>query len=139
VHDIGPDSDVWTFVTREGPKGFRVSGGFLTNDVRAVHLAARTGYGIAYLGLLEVFDDLRSGALVRVLSDFPAAGVPVNLVYPSRRNLAPRTRLVMDFIWEQVRQVLAELETASDVGALRQRRAEPRSLAQSHLSAPERL
>jgi hypothetical protein len=94
-----------------------------------VHLAARTGYGIAYLGLLEVFDDLRSGALVRVLSDFPAAGVPVNLVYPSRRNLAPRTRLVMDFIWEQVRQVLAELETASDVGALPQRGADTRSVA----------
>jgi DNA-binding transcriptional LysR family regulator len=48
VHDVGPDSDVWTFVTREGPEGFRVSGGFLANDVRAVHLAARTGYGIAY-------------------------------------------------------------------------------------------
>jgi DNA-binding transcriptional LysR family regulator len=120
VHDIGPDSDVWTFVMQEGPEGFRVSGGLLANDVRAVHLAARTGYGIAYLSLLEVFDDLRSGALVRVLSDFPTAGVPVNLVYPSRRHLAPRTRLVMDFIWEQFRQVLTELQTAPDEGALRQ-------------------
>jgi DNA-binding transcriptional LysR family regulator len=108
-----------------------VSGGFLANDVRAAHLAARTGYGIAYLGLLEVFDDLRSGALVRVLGDFPAARVPVNLVYPSRRHLAPRTRLVMDFIWEQFRQIQAELETASDVDALRQRHADPRSLAQA--------
>jgi DNA-binding transcriptional LysR family regulator len=131
VHDIGPDSDVWTFVTPEGPKGFRVSGGYLANDVHAVHLAARTGYGIAYLGLLEVFDDLRSGALVRVLGVFPAAGVPVNLVYPSRRHLAPRTRLVMDFIWEQFRQIQAELETASDVGAPRPRGTDPRSLAQA--------
>jgi DNA-binding transcriptional LysR family regulator len=112
VHDVGPDSDVWTFVAPEGPKDFRVSGGFLANDVRAVHLAARTGYGIAYLALVEVFDDLRSGALVRVLRDFPAPGVRFSLVYPSRRHLAPRTRLVMDFIWEQVRQVQAE--TASD-------------------------
>jgi len=139
VHDIGPDSDVWTFVMREGPEGFRVSGGFLANDVRAVHLAARTGYGIAYLGLLEVFDDLRSGALVRVLGDFPAAGVQVNLVYPSRRHLAPRTRLVMDFIWEQVRQILAELQTASDEGALRQHGADARSLTRSHPSLLERL
>jgi DNA-binding transcriptional LysR family regulator len=112
VHDVGPDSDVWTFATPEGPKDFRVSGGFLANDVRAVHLAARTGYGIAYLALVEVFDDLRSGALVRVLRDFPAPGARFSLVYPSRRHLAPRTRLVMDFIWEQVRQVQAE--TASD-------------------------
>jgi DNA-binding transcriptional LysR family regulator len=132
VHDVGPDSDVWTFVMPEGAKGFQVSGGFLANDVRAVHLAARTGYGIAYLALVEVFDDLRSGTLVRVLSDFPAAGVSFSLVYPSRRHLAPRTRLVMDFIWEQVRQVQAELARASDEGELRKRRADARSLTQSH-------
>jgi len=114
VHAVGPNSDVWTFVTPDGPKDFRAPGGFLANDVRAVHLAARTGYGIAYLALFEVADDLRNGRLVRVLTDFPAPGVPFSLVYPSRRHLAPRTRLVIDFIWEQVRQVEAELATASD-------------------------
>jgi DNA-binding transcriptional LysR family regulator len=114
LHDIGPDSDVWTFATPEGPTDFRVSGGFLANDVRAVHLAARTGYGIAYLALFEVADDLRSGGLVRILKDFPAPGVPYSLVYPSRRHLAPRTRLVMDFIWAQIRQAQAEVATASD-------------------------
>ena len=132
VHDVGPDSGVWTFVMPEGAKGFQVSGGFLANDVRAVHLAARTGYGIAYLALVEVFDDLRSGTMVRVLSDFPAAGVSFSLVYSSRRHLAPRTRLVMDFIWEQVRQVQAELARASDEGELRKRRVDARSLTQSH-------
>jgi DNA-binding transcriptional LysR family regulator len=137
VHDVGPDSDVWTFVTPDGPKDFRVSGGFLANDVRAVHLAARTGYGIAYLGLVEVFDDLRSGMLVRVLSGFPAPCVPFSLVYPSRRHLAPRTRLVMDFIWEQVQQIQAELATVSVECAPRKRRAEARSLTRSQLSLHE--
>ena len=138
VHDVGPASDVWTFVTPDGPKDFRVSGGFLANDVRAAHLAARTGYGIAYLGLLEVFDDLRNGTLVRVLSDYPAAGVPFSLVYPSRRHLAPRTRVVLDFIWEEVRQIQAQLATCSK-SALRKRRAEAQSLTKSHLSLPETL
>jgi DNA-binding transcriptional LysR family regulator len=114
VHGVGPNSDVWTFVTPNGTKDFPVSGGFLANDVHAVHMAARTGYGIAYLALFEVFDDLRSGRLVRVLRDFPARGVPYSLVYPSRRHLAPRTRLVIDFIWEQFRQAQAELATAYD-------------------------
>jgi DNA-binding transcriptional LysR family regulator len=114
VHDVGPNSGVWTFVTPDGPKDFRAAGGFLANDVRAVHLAAQTGYGIAYLALFEVADDLRNGRLVRVLRDFPAPGVPFSMVYPSRRHLAPRTRLVIDFIWEQVRQAEAELATASD-------------------------
>jgi DNA-binding transcriptional LysR family regulator len=114
VHDLGRGSDVWTFVTPEGPQDFRVSGGFLANDSRAVRLAARSGYGIAVLVLLEVFDDLRSGQLVRVLSDFPAPALPLSLVYPSRRHLAPRTRLVLEFILEQVRQVRAMLATESD-------------------------
>ena len=114
VHGVGPNSNVWTFAMPDGHKDFLVSGGFLANDVRAVHLAARTGYGIAYLALFDVFDDLRSGRLVRVLRDFPARGVPYSLVYPSRRHLAPRTRLVIDFIWEQFRQAQAELATAYD-------------------------
>jgi hypothetical protein len=41
-----------------------------------------------------------------VLSDFPALALLFSLVYPSRRHLAPRTRLVLEFILEQVRQVL---------------------------------
>lgn len=113
VHDLGPDSDVWTFVVPEGEQSLRVSGGFLANDGRAVHGAARAGYGIAFLAPLEVVDDLRSGELVRVLNGFQSPNLPVNLVYPSRRHLAPRTRLVLDFLLEQVREVHAML-AASD-------------------------
>jgi DNA-binding transcriptional LysR family regulator len=111
VHDIGPESDVWTFVTPEGPRGVRVSGGFLANDARIVRQAADGGCGIAFLFLLEVFDELRSGRLVRLLRGFPAAGLTVSLVYSSRRHLAPRTRLVLEFFLEQVRQVRALLES----------------------------
>jgi DNA-binding transcriptional LysR family regulator len=109
VHDVGPDPDIWTFVTPEGTQGFRVSGRFLANDGRAAHGAARVGFGIAFLSPLEVLDDLRSGELVRVLNDFQSPGLPLNLVYSSRRHLAPRTRLVLDFIREDVRQTLAML------------------------------
>src|SRR6202051_3423455 len=103
VHDIGPDSNLWTFVTPDGSQQFHVSGGFLANDVGAVHIAARSGYGIALLPLFEVLDDLCSGMLVSVLSEFPAPSIPLSLVYPSRRHLAPRTRVVFEFIMEQGR------------------------------------
>jgi DNA-binding transcriptional LysR family regulator len=114
VHDVGMDSDVWTFATSEGSQQFHVTGGFLANDVSAVRVAARSGYGIALLPLLEVIDDLRSGVLVRVLSEFPTPTIPVSLVYPSRRHLAPRTRVVFEFILEQARQVQAILATVTD-------------------------
>ena len=114
VHDIGPGSNVWTFITSVGSQPFHVSGGFLVNDVSAVRVAARSGYGIALLPLLEVLDDLRSGVLVCMLNEFPAPSIPVSLVYPSRRHLAPRTRVVFEFILEQVRQVQAMLATVTD-------------------------
>jgi DNA-binding transcriptional LysR family regulator len=111
VLDVGPEPNVWRFTTpAAAPVDVQVSGGFLSNDSRAVHLAARTGYGIAFLSLIEVFDDIRAGDLVRILSDYPAPGIPLNLVYPSRRLLAPRTRLVMDFIADQVRSAVHAVE-----------------------------
>ena len=111
VLDVGSEPNVWRFMTpASAPVDVHVSGGFLSNDSRAVHLAARTGYGIAFLSLIEVFDDIRAGDLVRILSDYPAPSVPLNLVYPSRRLLAPRTRLVMDFIAEQVRSAVHAVE-----------------------------
>jgi DNA-binding transcriptional LysR family regulator len=114
VHDVGPGSDVWTFVMSDGSQEFHVSGGFLANDFSAVRVAARSGYGIALLPLLAVLDDLRSGELVCVLSEFPAQRIALSLVYPSRRHLAPRTRLVLDFILEQLREVQALLTTVTD-------------------------
>jgi hypothetical protein len=38
----------------------------------------------------------------------------LSLVYPSRRHLAPRTRIVYEFILEQARQVQAMLATVTD-------------------------
>jgi DNA-binding transcriptional LysR family regulator len=110
VHYTGPDADLWKFNAPEGTHSIRVSGGFTANDSGAVHLAARTGYGIAFLPLIEVFDDLRTGDLVRLFSDFPAPPVPISVVYSSRRHLAPRTRLIMDFILEQIREIQATVK-----------------------------
>jgi DNA-binding transcriptional LysR family regulator len=114
VHDTGPDSDLWTFAGPEGPQDVQVSGCILANDGSAVHLAARAGYGIALLPLVQVVDDLRKGDLVRVLSDRPSPGLPFSLVYSSRRHLAPRTRVVMEFIVEEVRQMRATLSASSE-------------------------
>jgi DNA-binding transcriptional LysR family regulator len=115
VHDVGPDSDVWTFTESEGgAQDVQISGGILANDGSAVHLAARAGYGIAFLPLVQVVDDLRKGDMVRVLSDYPSPGLPFSLVYSSRRHLAPRTRAVMEFIIEEVRRIRATLSASSE-------------------------
>jgi DNA-binding transcriptional LysR family regulator len=115
VHDAVPDAEIWRFVGPDGPITIRVTGVFMANDSEAVNLAARTGHGIALLAELQVFDDLRAGRLFRLLSDYPSQIVPMHIVYPSRRNLAPRTRVVMDFLLTQTREIGALLSAGAEV------------------------
>ena len=67
--------------------------------------AARAGHGVALLPEIQLIDDLRAGRLFRLMEDYQSQRVPVHIVYPSRRNLAPRTRVVMDFLVEQTREI----------------------------------
>ena len=60
-------------------------------------------------------DDLRAGRLFRLLDDYPSQQVPVHIVYPSRRNLAPRTRVVLDFLMEQMREISLLLAQGAEV------------------------
>jgi DNA-binding transcriptional LysR family regulator len=111
IHDSMPDPDTWRFTGPDGPLTVRVSGAFIANDSAAVLRAARAGHGIALLHEAEVVDDLHTGRLRRLLIDYPSQIVPLHILYPSRRNLAPRTRVVMDFVVEQVRDTISLLRS----------------------------
>jgi DNA-binding transcriptional LysR family regulator len=115
IHSAMPDSHTWRFTGPHGPVAVRVSGAFIANDSAAVLRAVRGGHGIALLHEVEVVDDLQAGRLCRLLKDYPSQIVPVHIIYPSRRNLAPRTRVVMEFVAEQMREIQALLATGEDV------------------------
>lgn len=115
IHTASRDADLWRFVGPDGPIDVRVSGGFSANDSAAIHAAARAGYGIAMLPDIQVIDDIRLVRLFPLLSDFPSQPRALSLVYPSRRNLAPRTRVVMDFLIESVRTIPDLLSAGAEV------------------------
>jgi LysR substrate binding domain len=111
IHSSMPDPNTWRFTGPEGPLAVSVNGAFIANDSAAVLRAVRDGHGIALLLEIEVVDDLHAGRLCRLLKDYPSQMLPVHVIYPSRRNLAPRTRVVMDFVIEQTREIQALLAT----------------------------
>jgi DNA-binding transcriptional LysR family regulator len=115
IHDAPADPHVWRFGGPDGPTSVRVHGAFLANDSEAVRRACRAGHGIALLPEIQLIDDLRAGRMYRLLEDYPSQVVPVHIVYPSRRNLAPRTRVVMDFLVEQTREITMLLEQGAEV------------------------
>jgi DNA-binding transcriptional LysR family regulator len=69
----------------------------LVNDVEGVLHAAREGFGIARALSYQVAPDLAAGSLVRILADYEPPPLPVHLVYPSARHMAPRLRAFVDF------------------------------------------
>jgi DNA-binding transcriptional LysR family regulator len=115
IHDATAEPQVWRFTGPDGPLSVRVTGAFIANDSEAVRRAARAGHGIALLPEIQLIDDLRAGRLFRLMEDYPSQRVPVHIVYPSRRNLAPRTRVVMDFLVQQTREISVLLEQGAEV------------------------
>src|SRR5260370_20099256 len=100
VHHRLGRHDVWWFAGPEGVVSASVGGRFRANNSGAVHRAALNGHGIALLSHLLVADDISAGRLRALMPAFPPARFPLTVVYPSRRNLPPRVRAVIEFLSE---------------------------------------
>jgi DNA-binding transcriptional LysR family regulator len=74
----------------------------LCHDFVVLRAAALAGLGIANLPESVVREDLKSGALQRVLPDWNAPQGIVHAVFPSRRGLLPAVRVFIDFLAERL-------------------------------------
>jgi DNA-binding transcriptional LysR family regulator len=92
--------DQWTFSGADGKAiEKRVSPVLRINDGEAVRNAACSGLGIAWMATWVAADELRSGALVPALPDFPLVSTQMLwALYPSSRELAPKVRAFIDWM-----------------------------------------
>ncbi len=95
--------DLWTLEGPNGVREVRVHGRFRTDSVEAVRVAVMNGMGLAVLSGWLMSRELAEGSVVPVLPAWQPAPSPVHAVYPSQRNLAPRTRAVIDFLVQEFR------------------------------------
>lgn len=58
------------------------------------------GAGIAVLSGYLVAPKLRDGSLVHLLPDWRAPSIEVNMIFPSKREMAPAIRAFVDFMSE---------------------------------------
>jgi DNA-binding transcriptional LysR family regulator len=105
-HNAWRDAETWSFKGPDGLVQVQVSGRFGADNSEAIQDAALGGHGIALLWETRVLDDIRAGRLQRILPDYSSTESQALIVYPSRRHLPPRTRVVIDFVVE----LLQELE-----------------------------
>jgi len=93
----------WRFEGPGGTVSVAISGRFRTDSSEAVREAVVSGVGLALTPSWVFGADLDSGRVQAVLQRYQAEQVPIHAVYPSRRNLAPRTRAVIDFLLDEFR------------------------------------
>ncbi|MGA3005599.1 MAG: LysR family transcriptional regulator [Acetobacteraceae bacterium] len=109
AQDGEPANATWRFNGPGGPHNIEVTSSFSANNAEVVRQAALSGHGIALLPEPQVLDDILGARLYRLLPDYPTDRTKAFLVYPSRRHLPPRTRVVIDFLVERFAAVGARL------------------------------
>ncbi|TDR85226.1 LysR family transcriptional regulator [Enterovirga rhinocerotis] len=96
--------DLWTFLDAERkPIVRKIVPALRINDGAAVRDAACAGLGIAWMATWCAADELRSGALVPALPEFPLVSTQTLwALYPSSRELAPKVRAFIDWMVERI-------------------------------------
>lgn len=99
----GGDGHAWLFSNGAEDVAVRIAPRLVADNAVAVHRAALAGAGITILTHILALPDIESGRLVNLMPEFPPARLPINLVYPSRRNMPLRVRAVIDYLVAAVR------------------------------------
>jgi len=92
-------NQTWTFVgPNEQTYEFGRPARLASNNYGAVVDASRAGSGIASISEFMVTDEIKSGALVRVLPEWQTRPTDVHAVYPARQNVPPRLTLFLEHL-----------------------------------------
>ncbi|MGF2733712.1 LysR family transcriptional regulator [Marinobacter sp. DUT-1] len=89
----------WHLFSKSGEKReVAFSPRYATTDMEALKKAALAGVGVVQLPQLMLKDELRSGALVSLLTGWEPRREVIHLVFPSRRGMLPSVRAFIEFL-----------------------------------------
>ena len=89
---------VWRLTRGDETASVSVTSRFSANDSTILLHAALAGGGIALVPTFLASQSLSAGALVQVLPNWQPPVMQIFALYPSRRNLSPAVRAIVDFL-----------------------------------------
>lgn len=98
VSTLGTRSAGFETMEAGEPRFIAMGGRVTVNSAEAYLGACAAGLGLIQAPLLGVREWIDAGRLVEVLPDHPAPPMAVTLLYPHRRHLPQRVRVVMDWL-----------------------------------------
>lgn len=99
----------WTYVGEKGASRVTLQPRFEINDATAAIAAAEAGNGITIALSYMIAKSIREGRLASVLLNLCPPAVPVQLVYPESRLVAPKVRAFIDYATPRLRAALEEV------------------------------
>ncbi len=98
--------DRWVFLRRKKTDSVVVQGDRISDDADLVRRWAIAGRGLAYKSALDVAQDLKSGRLVAVMTDYAGEAAPLNLVCAHRLMLSPATIALREFLQQRLAKLM---------------------------------
>lgn len=99
----------WRFGTERNAGGVVIAPALEINDAAAALDAAEAGHGITAALSYMVGDRVRAGRLATILDDDAPPPLPVHLVHPQSRLIAPKLRTFVDHAAPRLRRALERL------------------------------
>jgi len=96
--------DEWKFTGPDGPVVVKTTPCIRTNNGDTCRAGALRHQGVILQPTFLVGEDLRSGALVEVLPEYRSIELGIYAVYPSRKHVSPKVRVMIDFLVNSFRQ-----------------------------------
>lgn len=95
--------DTWRFINWNDGEPVTYGGPLRTNSLSFGREMAVEGVGICRMPRVFVQNQVESGRLIEVMTDYIMPPTEINAVYASRRNLTPRVRAFLDHMTERLR------------------------------------
>jgi len=97
----------WLFRDKQGRVSeFRATGKYLITNSQSIRQCAQSGMGLALLPDWLISNELNSGSLVKVLTDYEVTATEFDsavwMLYPSREYLPLKTRVFMDYLVDKL-------------------------------------
>lgn len=96
--NLDPNDRAWRLYSSDHVISVKISGAFSSNSALVLRKAALAGLGIGYLPLYCIEEDLKTGALRKVLTNYSPPQRPIYVVYPPAARVPERVRTFVDFL-----------------------------------------
>jgi DNA-binding transcriptional LysR family regulator len=125
----------WRFRSPQGSRAVHVTGNMETNSINALKLAAELGQGLILVPDYLIMSELKSGALIAVLTEFSCPNRPINAIYPHRHHLSANVRSFLDLVAQRFHDAEKDIAPPEP----EQRQVLPALVPSNRAPAPGRL